>query len=622
MVAPKSQYNKDVLSWIQEQVNEGENFLQNQHGYNDIDKGISYIMGDQKQKLKGPNLANYQSNRLAKVTNDIVSALTDMKPIFNYRTHNESYYDQAEVLNRLATSWWLNNFIDLKFGMGIELAIPAGASYLQFIWNPELNYGQGDLDLIPRDCRDVLPIRPTNSFSIQDSLGVIIRSVETIYHLRQKFPNRRDELVADADVAFYQPRQSTFGRAASAVLSPVHRQLKKQGVQSSFRVPGKQVYTCYIHDDSVNESNSVKRIGYGPEGEKYTWSYEVRPGESLYPRGRYIVATNDLVLYDGPNPYWHGLFPIVKVPMDLSFVFPDSFLSKSILADLIPLQDYLNELLDGVMDASRKALRPGIIGDKRFVSESVLKAMNTREAGWKLRGNAVAGEGIKLEEPIPLPSYIMDMIEVITHEIEYQSGSLDLTNLARVRQIPSDATIEAIQQAMTPVTRLRSRILEAVLREAAEMVKFGFLQFYDVRRRVSLLGPGGLTFEDFDFDPGIMTPDEDFMPGEDRVKRAIAHAQEFGFYITPNSLLEMALIPKKVLYLQLRRMGDIDHKSLLEMLEVPNIQKVDERLGSEIDQKIAMMQEMQAGTAGRKPTAQRMPRLEQKGDGRPVISES
>jgi len=53
---------------------------------------------------------------------------------------------------------------------------------------------------------------------------------------------------------------------------------------------------------------------------------------------------------------------------------------------------------------------------------------------------------------------------MIVQEIEYLSGSQDLSNLAKVKQIPAFESIEAIIQAMTPATKDRGRLLECALR--------------------------------------------------------------------------------------------------------------------------------------------------------------
>ena len=126
MAIPHSKYDRDVLNWVLQATQEGEEFLRGQYGFTDIDKAIGYIQGDQGTKIKSSALSNFQSNRLGKVTTDIVAALTDIKPLFSYRTLNDQFKDQSVILNKLAQSWWLNNFIDLKLGGAIQLAIPAG----------------------------------------------------------------------------------------------------------------------------------------------------------------------------------------------------------------------------------------------------------------------------------------------------------------------------------------------------------------------------------------------------------------------------------------------------------------------------------------------------------------
>jgi len=624
-------YEKDILNWVNAAVAEGDRFLAAQYGYDEIQKCINYVQGDQVDKSKPKDLSNFSTNRLGKVSTDIVAALTDIKPLFAYRTANKRFNDQAEILNKLSTFWWMNNFIDLKLGGAIQLAIPAGCAYLQVIYNQDLQGGHGDLDVVPLDARDVLPIRPSTSISVQDMYGVIIRSVETVNYLHSKYPWMRSRIKADHDAAFYQPRQTAFQRMMNTVMTPVAAALRPQVGAGGFRIPGKEVRTVYLKDDSINETDEIVRIGYGPEGERYSWSYEVIPGDMLYPRGRTIVCAKDIVFYDGPNVYWHGKFPLVKLYTDLSFVYPNSFLSKSILKDLIPHQDLLNEMVNGIADAVNQCLKRGIVADSRAIPRTLLEKLNSRKPGFKMMVNPSVGEGIKWQEPPVLPQYVFEFLQWLVTEIEYLSGSTDLSNLAKVKQIPAVESVEAIMQAMTPATRMRGRLMEIALREMAELVKFGFFQFYDAPRRIAVLGEDGVSLEDFDFDPGNLIPDETDMDyrGMPRTQRAIRHAHSFTFYVTPNSMLEVALVTKKMLMMRLRTMGEIDHQTFLESMEVPNIPQIDQRLQQEQMQQaqMAMMgatpQTGQIQGPGRRPTGQSPPHMESKDGGtRAAISES
>lgn len=633
-VVPIRQREKDVLSWVGQAVVEGDAFLRGQFGYKDIDKGIKYIQGEQSTKLQRSDLSSLSVNLLGKAIGDNVAALTDLKPFFSYKSANELFKPQAMILNQLSQSWWLNNFIDLKIGAAVQLAMPAGCAYLHLVWNPELQGGLGDLDLIPRDARDVIPIRPTTSMSIQDSMGVIIRSKETVSFLKAKYPHLADFITPDQDVAFGTGRHIT-SHVFDRMIAPILTRLGKAGGKG-MAVPGVEVFTVHVKDDQFNESSSPVHMGLDHEGKETKWSYVVEPKKPLYPRGRTIICSKKKVFYDGPNVWWFDMFPIVKLFNDMSFVYPNSYFSKSLTQDLIPLNDFINNVIRGVDDNIKKDLRPNKIADSRVISQKELNKYDTRGSGQSVRMRFLGGQGIQFEGGADLKKYVFDMLEWMVDKMDLISGSRDLSSMSRLRQLPSQESIEAISAGMSPQLRMRGRLLEFAVREIAHLVKFGFLQHYTAKRRMAVLGPGGLTLEDFDFDPNTLVPDgegdivdsdgnkqnfTDFA-GLNRTDRAIKHASNFTFYVTPNSMLELQLLPKKAEAIMLRRMGDIDHETLLELLEVPNIPQIATRLVSELDQKIALIQQETAGTPGRKPTAQKSPAIETKGDGRPIISES
>jgi hypothetical protein len=466
-------------------------------------------------------------------------------------------------------------------------------------------------------------------------MGVIIRTQESIFALRQRFPHLKAEIKADDNPGrISNVRSPNWMRK---IIPPtLQHLLGGDKAQSSLGTDGKTIYTVYIKDDTELSAGSEERwMGLDPKGNQTIWSYRVRPGEMLYPRGRMLVCSKDLVFYDGPNIYWHGQIPVIKIPSDLSCVYPGHYLSKPLTTTLIPFQEIIYELINGLLDAIRKILRPNVFADARAVGDGKMRAFDPRVGGQKMRINPVAGAGIKYEDPPIIPPFVLDFLNLVLQTQESVSGAVDLKSLMQAKQMPAPETIDAFMQAMTPATRLRSRLLEVGIRELGEMLKVNFFQFYTAPRRVAILGEGGLDMEDFDYDPGTLVPDSEgmfsgtAMEGQsfadykhpERHRRAISHAKQFPFYVTPNSLLELALISKKLMYVQLRRMWEIDHRTLLEMLEVPKIDEIDQRLASEIDKKIMAMQQAQAGTAGRKPTAQVSPHLETHG-GRGTISES
>jgi hypothetical protein len=354
------------------------------------------------------------------------------------------------------------------------------------------------------------------------------------------------------------------------------------------------------------------------------WSYIVEKGEELYPRGRMVefCRTHNKPLYDGPNRYWHGIFPLPKLTLD---PWPWTFLGKGGLWDTLPLQGTLNRLLRVIDDQVEKIGRPDIVADKNSISEGALNKIDTRRAGLKIRFNPMSGKGVEIVKSNPIDASIMNLIQFIISQIKELSGAADLGQLMKLNQLPSDDTISRIVEAMSPAVRARSRALEAYIREFATIMAYNFLQFYTEPMWMEICGPNAVTPDWFDFDPGTFLPDyihrSDMdsrgiptraaldrgpLPRQDRAKELM---RSVAFHVAPGSLLAASAMEHKLLLLQLSRAGLIDHWTLLEALEIPNVG--DAPAGTITDRLMAeqkMGLGMQVSAAGRKASGQKPPR--------------
>lgn len=640
---PPNEDEKKVLEWANEAVQEGTAFLMSQPGYSKIETSMDYIMGDFSGKVKPSVLSRVRSNRFGKIALDLAASMTDIKPFWEYRTHNKRFDQQAILGNKLAQAWWMNRHIDLKFADVIKWGLVAGSGYAHLVYNSETK----DLDMLAEDPRDVIPIRPASLHSIQDALGVVIRRERTVNYLKAKYPDKKHRIRPDREGPIRGVRQQTrwgklmrdWGLATSPFQSAMESSLGGKA-QTQIGVPAADFYTMYVKDERRNTKEDFEKftggvVYMGPwkrdESGEYlpeaNWSYKVESGEKLYPNKRLITFTKDVVLYDGPSIYWHGLFPVIKIPLD---PWPWTWLGKAPMWDLIPLQESLDAHMQIVEDHNEKFARPDIVADKNSISRSTMNRLDTRRAGAKLRTNPSAGKGISLEYPPPLDQSISGFIEFIIKEMQEVSGSQDATQFAKLGQIPSAETVEKMLEAMTPAIRMRSRNLEATLRQFAHITLSNLFQFYTTAQRIAILGPQGMTFEDFDYDPGTLIPDyiqeEDFDGSEgftptvearargpqERSKRAQAFLRFFKFYVAPNSLLSASEITRKMMYLQLARAGWVDIWTLLDVLGIPNAGEPPEG-ATTIPERLALQAEqglgMQVNPAGRKASGQQSPRI-------------
>jgi hypothetical protein len=630
-----AKYELDLLRWIQAAVQDGDAILKSDPSYDDIDKAVSYVMGDQLDHRRPADLASISDNRLKHIVLQTVSALTDVHPLFGFKTNNARFQSQAEVLDKLARAWWVNSFADLRLADVIKYATVCGTGYAEVTWNASAAGGQGDIEIIPRDPRDVLPIRPTLEYSVQGWEGVIIRTSKSVNELRARFPEKAHLLRADRHPMSASDRIWKRFRSLSAkFVSPAVDYLTQSPKGAIPKVPSIDLYHIYIKDRRT--FTGAEPISMGDP--QTTWGYTVYPlgyikpdgkpatedDAKLYPRGRLIISTKSVVLYDGPNPYWHGMAPVIKLSLD---PWPWSLLGVGLARDLMPIQDAINEVANGILDHVRKALRPGVIGDKKAMPESMWQRLDTRLPGVKMKTNAAMGGGVELTKVDPLPPYVFDFYQAMLQEMDTLSGVANLNALMQLNQAPGADSIEKMMEALTPILRLRGRLLEGFLRELGEMVKANFFQFYNLPRRVALLGEAGIDFQDFDFDPLNLIPTLDPRdPGYEaqwdptmtsRADRAKAHVKNFTFQITPNSLLAISQLSRKLTYLQLWRGGMMDPWTLFEVLEIPNGGQPPQEAKTITDRLLAAQMIGLTGSvspAGRKATGQEAPSMKVKKD--------
>ena len=579
-------YEKRVLGWLRAQAMESQALLKKEPALDIMQRAIDYTAGRQSN-VKSAALSRIVDNKLKKALGELTAAMTDVRQIWDYRTENSSYKMQADILNKLVRSWWKSSYSDLRLQDAIKYAGVGGTGYLRPVWNPDLG-GNGDIELEVLDPRDVFPIRPSKPYKhgVSDWQGVMIRQRKTINWLTQKYPTKRAKLVGSGQESWFTAEREAGG----TIVTTVDR-LFGSGANTPENI-GEAQYVDFIRvflkDPTIHTGNAPRQMGKPGTN----WAYVVYPVGStnpytgklvteedarLYPRGRLILCTPNCILEDIPSPYWYGPIPLVKFTIDPE---PWSLLGGSPIGDQIPLQDALNEVLRGMDDGIRQWVKRTVIADKNAVARSMVEKFDTRRAGQYMMLNPSAGEGLKLLEGPNFPPFMVQFPEFLKKEIEENLGLQGIRDAMALKQMPSPESLDKMMENQTPQLRLRGRVLEQALGELAEQVKVLMFQYYDVRRRVEILGDDGVTLEDFDYDPNTLVPalqpgDPNYLPeldaAVDRVTRAQTFHRNFTFSVTPNTFLNMSHVQQKMMYLQLLRINMIDPYTALDAFDVPNL---------------------------------------------------
>jgi hypothetical protein len=212
-----------------------------------------------------------------------------------------------------------------------------------------------------------------------------------------------------------------------------------------------------------------------------------------------------------------------------------------------------------------------------------MRMMDPRRPGKRVKVMPGFGEPWKKEDG-PNPQVLamaVELWEKLTQKFADMAGTANLSALLQLRQLPSADTIQKYYEALTPEIRSEARAVEAFLRDLSEMVKVNYFQFLSTAKRVQMLGGGGVTLNDFDFDPGQMVPalhpgQPGYTPELDantttRDERAQFFHKQFIFVVAPNSVLAIDATERKMMRVQLAREGFYDFWSLHETLETPNV---------------------------------------------------
>jgi hypothetical protein len=212
-----------------------------------------------------------------------------------------------------------------------------------------------------------------------------------------------------------------------------------------------------------------------------------------------------------------------------------------------------------------------------------------------------------------------------------------------------------------PIVKGISRDMERSMRDLADMFKYMVFQYDTTPTLLRIIGPDGITPENYDYKPGNLIPAH--LPGENRDKpsvftdqqRAKFIADHVSFIILPGTLHQITQTSQKMLFLQLWRGGfPLDPQTLAEVLQIGNWGMIEgstikDRFFNwkrqELEHQAALMAEAQElsggamggdqgnapglgphggqkGTGGRPPSGQKSPQLQAKGDGRQVVRES
>jgi hypothetical protein len=576
---------EDKLGYLKNAREASTGYLKAQRAWRTAIKGFD-IIADDRSDPSDPSLSRVRFNPIKRGVREIVSTLANLRVIPNYKTENEQFKtNQTNILNKRYLAWHQNS--SLMVAENIKKALQWGAvcgrGYVYLPYRRQFVIS-GPTEIYPeaRGPFSVLPYGIGPEHNIQRAYQVTICHEWPYFQAAAMFPTKADVL---ARVAKPSSLVRSGLRPASNAnwIQRTWASIRGKDLNEPESFPLCYLFETYTLDGSMNETGEVLHMGaagstweyyvYPKGGQMPTGVFDEKTGQEftrevrdedamLYPTRRvtFWCDTEDGILEDGPSHWAHGYVPLVDFQLD---PWPWEFLGYPLTHDPLALQRSVRDGLRAVDDYQGVVLRPPLAYAKNRVSRNFMKSFDPR-----VPMTYVGIEGLTIGDLkqiiapiIPQGSQALDVQKVMEYlksneaRIDRMMGVMDMLALAKARQMPAGDTIDKMVELMGPVAADMSKSMDASIINMAEMMKFNFLQFDNLKRRYEILGEDGISKEDFDYDPGNMIPQPEQRGSQLRTlwNRIRDHGNQFTYQITPGSLHEITSMTRRLILFQLYR---------------------------------------------------------------------
>lgn len=449
-------YEREILSWREAADTEAHRFAEMCPETGRIQTYMQFVQGDHWNTLgteRPPYRSRIAINKVGTARLNHIASSTDTKPDIDIDCEVPQYEGVAKMIDDVLRHEWVANKMDLSLATAIDIDSMAGTAF----WKIGAA-APGMMKVMPCGPDTVLPIQP--GFTIQDSTAVKYRTYKSLTDVLLKYPTRAKELAGQAR-SYDFTTSSKYARPPHLDditwnrLAPGMQKLLGQRVTIAEPLTGHGFFKSvewqeyWIEDPSINESNNVVTVrDPGTPKDKHNWWYEVQPGQRLYPRKRLVIFAGNSLIYDGPAPYWHGLYPFACLRTNPVFW---SFWGLSRYRDLLPVNSAINEVVAGVMDMLKRAINPVMMAKANTVDEESFRKFFYDMPGARMyvrNSTANLATDVRWMETPELPPWILPFLsQVLGVEFDKLAGDLDVMKLGGKEQVPGGDTLEQMRDA-------------------------------------------------------------------------------------------------------------------------------------------------------------------------------
>jgi hypothetical protein len=563
-------YKNQILIWRQSILNQGAEEMRACGDLQRVNDYIKYLDGMPWDPSRPEWRSSYHDNVAMDQRIEAIAALTDIKPTINVSCAVDDYKHQADIVMSVMKSVWqrqrlqatkLRDLIDHSlFGTGFLKVAATEPGQMQFS---------------AKALGNIIPIQMEGN-DLQSAVAVVDRCYKSLMYFHKKFT--RDKCIGlerysvnlmDSIQGEKYMRPNNIPEYQWNPLSPAMKrrmhlsrsQQPNQGYPGSIVNPYPiiELQEIYHEDISYNDyGHPVLVKDPNRPVADHNYHYIVPAGGMMFPRKRLTIFGGDNVMYDGPSPYWDGMYPYIMLQLNPTVWAPGGVAKYR---DILPLIKSMDKVGAGVEESCIDAVNRNVITRKGAIDPISWERFDVTRPKQKvmLNGTANPATDFRYMEAKQLPSYVEMWLKFLEGRVNRRTGALDITGLSRKKQQPSGEVMQGLQDAMSGPYRLECAQIEGAMIEASLLCTSRVFQFYNKDQRLKILGADGETWEDYDYVAQNMVPAS--APKED-------HWRLFPILVAPGTLHGGSQQQKKVVALNLRKGHDISLKSTYKILDI------------------------------------------------------
>ena len=433
-------------------------------------ENIKFAQGQQYETRREKFKTDFILNLIRKIIDRKAALLTDSRPIISVvdRTGQMPTIATA-ITKRIESIWDERSLQDLWLDLWKQ-AGHYGTDFVQTIYDPWLDFGSGDIDILrPASPADIVfspsIISPQNLYQ---SGYIIHEQIMELGEIRQRFGEIGYLVKPDPTASTYPDPKSSVGKLAGAVFKFISSTPYATSI-----IPRAIVRKFWFKDYAINENPDPVWMGPPKTG------YWVSSKEPLYPAGRLVnmvglgEGLETVILSDSPNPFWDQLWPYDMLNWYHEI---DRAWGTSEVEEIKQLQRIFNKVGGLLVDIALYMANPKWIGDEHALTPAQWDELSN-DPTQKLR---IQKPGARLERlpGLRMDQSLMGFWKAIMDAIEYKTEMTD----AAQGQLPAGTTsgymLELLQANILVTIRAMARTFETLLNRVGQKMISRIFQYW------------------------------------------------------------------------------------------------------------------------------------------------